>query len=139
MPNEEDIQNRYMQFQMLQQQIEQVSQHAELLNQQNIELETSISALQEIEKIKINNEILAPIANGIFLKAELKDNQRLIVNVGGEITVEKTFPEVVKLLEEQKEEVTAKVMEAEEVLQQLQYQAMKIYEEVEKETKTEKP
>ena len=131
MINEEDIQQKYTEFQALQQQIEQVNQHLELLTHQNAEIDISIGALQELEKTKVGNEILAPIANGIFLKAELKDNQKLIVNVGSDITVEKSVPEVVKLLDEQKVVGNKRMVELDLMLQKLTSQAMKLYAEVE--------
>lgn len=130
MKNEEQLQQKVLQFQMLQQQLEQVNQHLEMLTQQAAELDISINAVKEIGETKINNEILAPLAGGIFLKAELKENQKLIVNVGSGVTVEKTIPQVVELLQHQQVEISQKIVEADSVLQQLSSQAMKIYQEV---------
>ena len=110
------MQQKYLQFQTLQQQIEQISEHVEMLNQQNMEIDVSIMAIKEVGKTEIGKEILAPIANGIFLKSELKDNQRLVVNVGSEVTVEKTIQETAELLERQKEKTSSKIIEANEVL-----------------------
>ncbi len=131
MTKEEAIQQKYMEFQYFQQQIEQVNHHLEMLAEQNAEIDLSISAVQELEKTKVDNEVLAPIANGIFLKAGLKDNQKLIVNVGSNTTVEKTIPETVKLLEKQKEEINKNIFEADNFLQQISAQAMKIFQQVE--------
>ncbi len=131
MANEEQIQQKYIEFQELQQQIEQINQHLELLTQQNAEMDISIGALKELGQTKVGNEILAPIANGIFLKAELKNNEKLVVNVGSDVTVEKTIPEVIKLLEEQKVEGNQKIVELDKMLQKLTSQAMKLYQEVE--------
>jgi prefoldin alpha subunit len=133
MAQEEDMQQKYMQFQFLQQQMEEINQHLELLNQNLAELDISINAVKEIENTKPDTEILAPIANGIFLKAELKDNQKMIVNVGSDITVEKTPQQVVVLLEEQKNMIIQKMSETEVLSQELNKQAMKIFEEVQQE------
>lgn len=133
MSKEEEMQQKYMQFQLLQQQLEQVNQHLELLTQQAAELDISINAVQELGKTKVNNEILAPVANGIFIKVKLLDNEKLIVNVGSDTTVEKTIPEVVKLLEEQKKQSDLNVVEADAVMQELSRQALKIYQEIKKE------
>ena len=129
--NEEQIKEKYMQFQFLQKNMEQLSSHLEMLNQQNAELEISIHALQELGQSKVGDEILAPIADGIFLRAELKENQKFIVNVGSGITVEKTKEQVIELLETQKKEISEKIIEAEAILQELNAQALKIYQEVE--------
>ena len=135
MVNEEEIQQKYMQFQAMQQQLEQISQHLELLNQQNDELDISINAVKELGNTKVDNELLAPIADGIFFKGVLKDNQKLIVNVGSDTTVEKTVPEVVKLLEEQKKDVSKRMIEVDAMMQDMSLQAMQLYQEVEEEAK----
>lgn len=132
MTNEEQIQQKYMQFQVLQQQLEQLSQHLELLTQQNSELEISTSAVKKLGEAAEGNELLASVADGIFFKARLGDNKKLVVNVGSDITVEKTVPEVVELLERQKGEISKKMAEADALMQKLSSQAMEIYQEVEK-------
>jgi len=131
MADENQMKEKYMQFQMLQQQMEQVSQHLEMFNQQIAELDISISAVKELETAEKDNELLAPIADGIFFKAKLIDNQKLVVNVGSNVTVERTVPEVVVLLKEQKKETSKRMQEADEVMQHISKEAMKIYQEVE--------
>ncbi|MDP3698413.1 MAG: prefoldin subunit alpha [Nanoarchaeota archaeon] len=129
MAEEKNVEDKYMQLQLLQQQAEQIAEYLEKLQLQQKELDNSLEALTELQKIKVNTEILAPIANGLFLKAELKDNQRLVVNVGAEATVEKTIPEVISLLQEQKEKITENISEAEGVLQELHEQGRRMYQE----------
>ena len=129
MAGETTFEEKYRQLQLLQQQVEQISEYVEKLQGQQQELEISIEALTGLQKITLNTEILAPIANGIFLKAELKDNQKLVVNVGAEVAAEKNIPEVLALLEEQKGKISENIKEAEEVLQQLQEQGKKLYQE----------
>lgn len=135
MTNEEQIQQKYMHFQMIQQQLEEVNQHLGMLNEQSKELDISIEAVKQIGKTKVDNGFLAPVANGIFIKGQLKDNEKLIVNVGMNTTVEKTIPEVVKLLEEQKKDVMEKIVEVDGIMMQLNSQAMEIFKEVEEEVK----
>ena len=131
MVNEEQMKEKYMQFQAIQQQLEQVNEHLETLTQQNAEVDISINAIKEIGKTEQDNEILAPVANGIFIKAKLLDNKKLVVNVGSDTTVEKTVDEVVKLLEEQRKQMNKKMVEADEIMQELSSQAMKMYQEIE--------
>src|SRR3989344_6152871 len=129
MADEKKIEDQYMQLQMLQQQAEQITEYVEKLQMQQKELDTSIEALTELQKTTVNTEMLAPVANGIFLKAELKDNQNLVVNVGADVSTEKTIPEVIQLLEEQKEKIAENFSEAETVLQQLHRHGHKLYQE----------
>ncbi len=130
---EEEMKERFMKFQMIQKHLEKLSEQAQQFNQHNAELDISTKAVQEIGKTKVNNEILAPIADGIFIKAKLLNNTKLVVNVGSNTTVERTVEEVTELLQKQKEEVSMKVIQVEAIMQELNSEAMKIYQEVEKE------
>ncbi|MDO8510713.1 MAG: prefoldin subunit alpha [Nanoarchaeota archaeon] len=129
MADETIFEEKYRQLQQLQQQVEQITEYVERMQGQQKELDASIEALSELQKTNINTEILAPIANGIFLKAELKDNQKLVVNVGAEVTVEKNIPEVLRLLTEQKEKIAENISEAETFLQELYEQGKKLYQQ----------
>lgn len=132
MTTENKLEEKYRQFQALQQQIEQISEHLEFLHQQTRELDISKNALEEISNTTLETEVLAPIANGIFVKGILKNNQKLIVNVGSNVVVEQTVPETIALLAGQQKEIREQLQEAEAILQQLHLQAMKIYQELER-------
>ncbi|PIN74003.1 prefoldin subunit alpha [Candidatus Woesearchaeota archaeon CG10_big_fil_rev_8_21_14_0_10_45_16] len=126
-----NVQEQLMQFQMLQGQIEQITEHVQLLNQQMQELDASKTALQDLALSEAKSEMLAPVANGIFVKATLQDTQKLLVNVGAGTVVEKTVEEVINLLKQQEEEMSSKIMEAEGFMQHLHQKAYEIYKQVE--------
>ena len=130
-PNQEAMQEKFMQFQMLQKHIEQISQHIEKLNMQNADIENSKEAIIEFEKSEKNSEVLAPIANGVFVKTKAEDTKKLLVNVGADTVVEKTIAEVVKLLEDRQNETIKQIGEAQDLVQEFHQQAMGIYQEVE--------
>jgi len=125
-----DWQEKYMQFQMLQQHIEKINEHLEVLNQRQAELDISQNAVAEIGKTAVGNEILVPLADGIFVKAKLLDNQRLIINVGADTTVEHSVEHVVGLLEQQQQEMIERIAEVEEVQAQLQSQVTALYQQI---------
>jgi prefoldin alpha subunit len=129
--DQEALRDKFMQFQTLQQHIEQISQHVEQLNQQVAEIENSKEAVKEFADSENDSEILAPMANGIFIKTKLIENQKLLVNVGADTVVERTVDEVVKLLQERQDETVKQIGQAQELLQDFHQQAMGIYHEVE--------
>ena len=131
MTQEQDWQEKYKHFQMLQEHIEQMTHHVQMLGQQSEELEISKNALVELTKTETGTEILAPLSNGIFIKSNLVDNKKVIVNVGSNTTVERTIPEAVALLEKEHIKIRTRVVEAEAMLQDLHQQTMSIYKEVE--------
>jgi prefoldin alpha subunit len=128
----EDLQQKVLQFQTLQQNIEQISEQLQMMQRQMEEIEISKEALIELENTAVGKEMLCPIANGIFIQTGLQNNEKLVVNVGANVTVEKTVPEVIKLLDEQRVSVREQLQKGEAVLNDLHEQAMKIYQEVEK-------
>ncbi len=126
-----DIAEKVQYFQMMQQQLEQLTQHVEMLQQHMVELEESRSALEGLGGMELHSELLAPIANGIFVKGMLADTQTLLVNVGSGAVVEKSVGEVITLLDTQKQDLALRIGEAQEVVEQLAAQSMKLYGEVE--------
>ncbi len=130
MTEEENWKEKFAQFRNLQQHSEQITEHIQQLHQQMGELDISINAVSELSNTEKDTEILAPLANGIFIKSKLEDNQKLIVNVGADTTVEKTADEVVSLLEVQHKKLDEKIVEAESVLHNVQMELMRIYEQV---------
>lgn len=132
MVENDKLKEKYLQFQLVQQQIEHLSQQVEILDHQQATVKVSLRAISTLATSPVGKELLAPIADGIFLKGELRDNQELIVNVGAGVAVEKSIPDVITLLKEQQKAIAEKVREGQNVLQELQQQAMKKYQEIEK-------
>ncbi|MBI2666286.1 prefoldin subunit alpha [Candidatus Woesearchaeota archaeon] len=128
---QQQLQQKYMHFKFLQQQLEQIAQQVQLMRQQYSELDAAKEAVDEIGKSALNKEILAPIAEGLFMKVRLQDNTKVILNVGANASVEKNISDVRNILENQKQEMTVRMIEGEAVLEQLQQEVMKIYKEIE--------
>ncbi|KYK26006.1 hypothetical protein AYK26_00995 [Euryarchaeota archaeon SM23-78] len=99
-------QNKYIQLQLLDQQIKQVQQYLQTFDQQLVEIRSVISSLKELSTLKKGDQILAPIASGIFIKAKLEDNQEVRVNVGSSTVVTKSIEGAIKMLQEQEAEIT---------------------------------
>ncbi|MBS3116120.1 prefoldin subunit alpha [Candidatus Woesearchaeota archaeon] len=132
MTPEEGLQEKFAQFKMLQEHIEKLSEQLQQIHLHVEEITFSQDSIKELKEAPLSSEVLCPIANGIFIKALLNEKKSLIVNVGADTMVEKTFDRVVEMLEQQKNEFHDKMKEGEAMLQQMHIQAMKIYQELEK-------
>tara|TARA_Y100000310_G_scaffold241784_1_gene245903 strand:- start:67348 stop:67773 length:426 start_codon:yes stop_codon:yes gene_type:complete len=119
---EEKLQKKYLEFQMLDQQIKQLDQQNTALNNQLMELMATKQSLDDMEKLKEKTEILVPLSSGIYAKAELKDNKNFIVNVGANTTLVKDINSTKKLMETQIDEMK-KLQET--LVNQLQEQTTK--------------
>lgn len=105
---ENDVKNaqkRYYELQMLDQQMKQMQQYLETFDQQLEEIEYVIESLESLKGLKRGDEMLAPVANGIFVKAKLEEKDDLLINVGNDVVVKKSVADGLKMLESQKEEV----------------------------------
>ncbi len=105
MKDNDELRKKYMELQMLHKQIAQYQEHIQGVGEQISNIHELISALSELSKRKKGEEVLVPIANGIYFKTELKDKDRFLVNVGKKVVVEKNFEETVVLLKEQIKEL----------------------------------
>ncbi len=130
MVNQEEVQQKYMQFQMIQQQLEELNKAMESIQEQKGELEISINAVKEIENTPAHTDFLAPLANGVFVKGKISETQKLVVNVGSDVTVERTPSEVVVLLEKQQQEVLQQSVEIQALMSELNNQMMSLYKEL---------
>ncbi|MBL7100895.1 MAG: prefoldin subunit alpha [Nanoarchaeota archaeon] len=92
MTDKNELNQKYMEFQMLDQNLKQVNQQLLNLDNQLLELQGIEENLGELKKTKKNTEILVALGGGVFSKAELKENNTILMNVGANIIVEKDIP-----------------------------------------------
>lgn len=92
------LQQKYLELQMLDQQMKHVQKQVELIEQQASELDEVQQNLDEFGSSAQGSDLWVPIASGIFVKSKLEDNKHLAVNVGGNTVVTKDIPETKKML-----------------------------------------
>lgn len=102
---EKKMQEKYFEIQLIGQQMKQLQQQAMAVESQIAELETSEGGIETIGSAEGNEEVMFPIAAGIFLRGALKDSKKCVVNVGAGVAVEKTMKEARDMLEAQKQEL----------------------------------
>ena len=109
--------DKYQQMQMMDYQIKQLQKVIENIDAQLVEINNTIEALTEFAKVNNNEEILFPVANGIFAKGKLTDNKLLRINIGSNVVVEKDVTDTVKMMEIQSGDIQSYRIE---VMTQLQ-------------------
>ncbi|MBI2664590.1 prefoldin subunit alpha [Candidatus Woesearchaeota archaeon] len=102
---EEEIKQKYLQLQMTAQNVREIQQQLEAVERKGKELEANIDSIADLKGRK-SAEMLSPISEGIFLKAQLKDERHLVVNVGAGVCVRKSAEEVRRMLQERKLELS---------------------------------
>jgi prefoldin alpha subunit len=95
------VQEKYYEMQILNSHIEQIETNLDKIDEQINEVNVILKSLDEFKNIEVNNEILVPISNGIFAKAKLLNNEKLIVNVGQDVVTEKNVEQTKELISKQ--------------------------------------
>lgn len=99
--NKEDLTKKYVEFQVLNQQIQQSQQQLQMLSQQVQELKNLSANLSEISKTGKSSEMYTNLGVGVHLKSKVEDIKHLLVNVGAGILVKKTPEETITIVNKQ--------------------------------------
>ncbi len=108
-----ELQQKYLEFQLLTQQITEVQNHLNILRTQEKELYDLSLNLSEISKIKDKIDSYSQIGAGVYLKTKLEDTKKILVNVGSDIVVEKKVEDVEKIIKEQLKQLNETINEIE--------------------------
>ena len=127
---EKEMQEKYMEFQLLERQMKQVQAQIEQLESQLNDVMILQQSLHELKSVNVGKEVLVPIGAGIFLNAELKNNQDVLVNVGSGIVVKKSIDGANELLGHQVREMQALEEERAKKLSELSEKAASIEQEL---------
>lgn len=130
MKDKKEIQQRLVEYQLLQQHIENLQQQVQILNQQSLELSKLNEALSDLEGFKQGTEIFSQIGPGIFVKANIKDTKEVLFNVGSDIFINKKVKEAVISLESQKIEISESVAKIEEQFKKAVSRILELQEEI---------
>lgn len=129
---EELLQSKYYEFQMVSEQLQQLQQQQQMLEEQSSEIKLTEEALINLEKSKDKEDLLVPIGQGIFAKAELKDKKSLIINVGSNIMVSKDIAGAKALLQERRQAIDVYRQQTDSSMVELTRRAKLIESELQK-------
>ena len=132
MGNKEQLQETYMEYQMIEQHTKQFQKQLESMTQQMLEMKATVNSLDEFSNVKKGQKILVPLSSGLFANATIEDTSQLLVNVGAGVVVTKDIKSAQNLISgqiEQMKQVQNKMMGE---LEKLALRASQIEKEIEK-------
>lgn len=101
---EQEIQRKSIEFELLRQQSEAIQKQIEEVEMKRNELLIVKQSMNEI-KGQSGKDMLVPIGSGVFLKGQLKDDKKILVELGANVVAEKNVKEADKLIEKQLQEI----------------------------------
>ena len=130
-----DYKEKYEEMQRLDESANKLEEQIRKIEDQMDEVLYTRKSIDELKEVKPGTEILVPISNGIFAKAEIKDSENLKVNVGGGTVAGKNTEETKKLLDDQMKELRKYKDEMKEHLDKVIVQMQTLEGEVENKVK----
>ena len=102
---ENKTQEIYMEYKAIDEHIKQLQKQLEVLTSHLVEMHSTNSSLEDLDKIKKDREMFVPISSGIFAKGTINSTSELLVNVGANVVVSKDIASAKKLIQHQIDEM----------------------------------
>lgn len=107
------------QLEEIEEQLERFIAFSNELSNKAAELEAVIEGLKEMGKVKPGTKLLVPFSSGIFFRAELKQADEFLVNVGNGVVVKQTLEETLGLLQKRLSEMNSHLKQTQDIIEQL--------------------
>ncbi len=98
---EQKLQEKYLELQLIDQQIKQLQQQLTYIEEQVVELRNISEAIEELKNIKENSKIFFTLSPGILIEGKITKKDEFVVNIGGGCVVKKTAVETKELIDNQ--------------------------------------
>ncbi len=134
---DEKLSEQYVLYQILAQNLETLKQQLQFVEQQMLELRSTLMSIDDVKKMGEKNEILLPLGSGCYGSGSITDRGRILVNAGAGIFINEEIGSAKALLEQRTAEVEragAEIQQqAEKIIAQMNEIAMVIEEAARKE------
>ena len=102
---EEEIRRLLAAYQQYQAQAEGIMRQINLTQLTSEGLDRALLAVDALDKAEVGQEILVPIGSGSFIHGKLASKEKVVLNVGAGVSIEKTAAEAKEILSIRKAEV----------------------------------
>ena len=103
--NDTDPRSLLMQHREYQRRAESLQQQISMVSLSAQDCQRAITTIEELEKEKAGAQTMVPIGSGSFVYAKLDMIDKVVVNVGAGISIEKSVPEAKEILQRRKSEL----------------------------------
>lgn len=128
--NEKELQEKLITYRLIEARIESLLKQREILIKTLMELENTIEGIEELEKK--SEDLLFSIGSQTYMPARIIEKNKLIVEIGANVALEKSLEDGKKILEKRREEIEKSVESIETAINQLSSKLKEIDEEVKK-------
>lgn len=123
---EEEIRRLLAAYQQYQAQAEAIMRQISLTQLTAEGLDRALHAVEALEKAEEGKEILVPIGSGSFIHGKLASKEKVVLNVGAGVSIEKTAAEAREIMLVRKAEVLEGSRKLNEVLAKIDQEIQRI-------------
>ena len=102
---QQELQAKYIQYQLLKQQMQAYIEEKSLVDQRLQELNVTIDALHKIDDIKKGDEIWSTIGSGAFVRSDIKDIEKVLVALGAGVVSREPRERAIEIIQSRLEEM----------------------------------
>lgn len=117
MTNQKELQEKILAYRVLQSRLESLIKQRDLVTNKIAELENTLESIDEFVKSK--EKVLFSLGSEAHVFGQVNDKEKIIVEIGANVALEKT-------IDEGKETLNKRKVELEEVISEIQNEAMKV-------------
>jgi len=103
--SKEKLQEKYILYQLLQQNLESLRENLEIVERQLIELKNTQQVLKDLNKGDKTNDVLIPLGSGCYGKGRVTDLKGFLVNLGANVMVDRKAGSINSFLDKREDEL----------------------------------
>jgi len=122
---EELIRRLSAEYLILRNLIQELRRRAEILNRLLVEIDDTLSSLEGVKGLRDKDLVLFSIGSMSYVRGKIVDKDKILVNVGAGVVVEKTIDEAIEYLRDRQKNIQ---LELRTVIAQLQQASARLSE-----------
>jgi len=107
MERKKELEENYVKLNLMKNQLNNMLVEKNILETKINEISTTIETIEEIKKLKKNDEVWSSVGSGVYMSATINDPDKIMVNIGANTLMKKTIGKAEEFLEKKDDELKA--------------------------------
>lgn len=130
--NNEEVQSKIFEFENLRNRAESLTRTKEMIHSEIDEIQQTKDTFQEIKKLGEGKKIFFPLGSGSYGIGEIKNTDKVLVNVGSDAVIKEKISKATELLEAKEEEFRSQLSKLEDTIEKVYKRLQKLQAEIQK-------
>lgn len=117
MEKKKELEQKILAYQILQARLESLNKQREFISSKLLEIQSTLQSIEEVKKSGENT--LFSIGSNAHVYGKIVNKEKMIVEIGANVALEKTFEEGRSFLEKRKKELEDALSETEKNIQEI--------------------